>query len=49
MVRENIIKEIKDFDIKDPIVLEGLPGIGFVGKFVVDQIIKQGNNEQEPQ
>ena len=41
MVRENIIKEIKDFDIKDPIVLEGLPGIGFVGKFVVDQIIKQ--------
>ena len=41
MTIENIIKEITEFDLKDPIVLEGLPGIGFVGKFLVDQIIKQ--------
>ncbi|MBE6485852.1 MAG: proteasome assembly chaperone family protein [Methanosphaera stadtmanae] len=43
MTLENKIKEITDFDLKDPIVLEGLPGIGFVGKFVVDQIIKQAD------
>lgn len=43
MTRENIIKEIVDVELIDPIVLEGLPGIGFVGKFVVDQIIKQAD------
>lgn len=40
MSDKNIIKEINELDLEDPIVLEGLPGIGFVGKFVVDQIIK---------
>ena len=43
MTKENIIKEITELDLKDPIVLEGLPGIGFVGKFVVDQIINQAD------
>lgn len=43
MTNENIIKEIAELDFKDPIVLEGLPGIGFVGKFVIDQIIKQAD------
>lgn len=41
MTEENIIKEIEGVQLENPIVLEGLPGIGFVGKFVVDQIIKQ--------
>lgn len=43
MSEKNIIKEIKELDLDNPIVLEGLPGIGFVGKFVVDQIIKQAD------
>ncbi len=41
MVDKTVIKEIEEINVKDPIILEGLPGIGFVGKFVVDQIIKQ--------
>lgn len=41
MSRRNVIKEIEGVELNNPIVLEGLPGIGFVGKFVVDQIIKQ--------
>lgn len=41
MNNETIIKEIGEVELENPIVLEGLPGIGFVGKIVVDQIIKQ--------
>lgn len=41
MDNKNRIKEIEEVDLENPIVLEGLPGIGFVGKIVVDQIIKQ--------
>jgi uncharacterized protein (TIGR00162 family) len=43
MSEKNKIKQIEELNLKDPIVLEGLPGIGFVGKFAVDQIIKQLN------
>ena len=43
MVRENLIKEIKDWDLKVLIALEKFPEIGFVGKFVIDQIIKQSD------
>ncbi len=43
MTLENTIKEIAEVELNNPIVLEGLPGIGFVGKFVVDQIIKQAD------
>ncbi|RAP52272.1 MAG: proteasome assembly chaperone family protein [Methanosphaera sp. rholeuAM270] len=41
MKEKNKITEIEEINLKNPIVLEGLPGIGFVGKFVVDQIIKK--------
>lgn len=41
MELETKITEIEEVELNDPIVLEGLPGIGFVGKIVVDQIIKQ--------
>ncbi len=43
MTDKNIIKEIEGVELDNPIVLEGLPGIGFVGKFAVDQIIKHAN------
>ena len=41
MVNETIIKEIEEVKLENPVILEGLPGIGFVGKIVVDEIIKQ--------
>lgn len=41
MADKNKIIQTKELDLENPIVLEGLPGIGFVGKFVVDQIIKK--------
>ena len=40
MELETKIKEIEEVELDNPIVLEGLPGIGFVGKIVVDQLIK---------
>lgn len=43
MADKNKITEFEEINLNNPIVLEGLPGIGFVGKFVVDQIIKHLN------
>lgn len=34
------LKILEDVEFKNPIVVEGLPGIGFVGKIVLDQIIE---------
>ncbi len=41
MANETRIKELEEVNLENPIILEGLPGIGFVGKITVDQIIKQ--------
>lgn len=41
MAEKNKITQTEEINLENPIVLEGLPGIGFVGKFVVDQIIKK--------
>lgn len=41
MDEKTTINTIEEVEFQNPIVLEGLPGIGFVGKVVVDQIIKQ--------
>jgi len=41
MELETKIKEIEEVELDNPIILEGLPGIGFVGKIVVDQLVKQ--------
>ena len=38
------IKQIEDVELENPIIFEGLPGIGFVGKIVVDEIIKHCND-----
>jgi len=38
-----IKKEIEKVDLKDPIYIEGLPGVGYVGKLVVDHLIKELN------
>ena len=39
MENETKITEIGEVNLNNPIVIEGLPGIGFVGKIVVDQIV----------
>lgn len=40
MVEKTTIKELEEVELENPIILEGLPGIGFVGKIAADQIIK---------
>lgn len=42
VIRMDVIKkEIEKVDLKDPIYIEGLPGVGYVGKLVVDHLIKE--------
>ncbi|MCC7571750.1 PAC2 family protein [Candidatus Micrarchaeota archaeon] len=40
MMEDVIVKQLKKSNFKKPIIIEGLPGIGFVGKLAVDLIIK---------
>jgi len=43
---EIILKKIKNVSIKNPIFIEGLPGIGFVGKLAADYLIKSNKMEK---
>lgn len=38
---ETMIKQLKNVELENPILIEGLPGIGMVGKLCVDQLIDQ--------
>lgn len=40
-MKETFIKEIKKPDVKNPILIEGLPGLGLVGKIAIRHLIKQ--------
>jgi uncharacterized protein (TIGR00162 family) len=40
-LKETYIKEIKKVDLKDPILIEGLPGLGLVGKIAIRYLIKR--------
>lgn len=40
-MKETYIKEIKKVDLKDPILIEGLPGLGLVGKITIRYLIKR--------
>jgi uncharacterized protein (TIGR00162 family) len=40
-LKETYIKEIKKVDLKDPILIEGLPGLGLVGKITIRYLIKR--------
>lgn len=40
-VKETFIKEIVKMDLKNPILIEGLPGLGLVGKIAIRHLIKQ--------
>jgi len=39
-MKETFIKEIVKIDLKDPILIEGLPGLGLVGKIAIRHLIK---------
>ena len=40
-MKETYIKEIKKVDLRDPILIEGLPGLGLVGKITIRYLIKR--------
>ncbi|MEM3727757.1 MAG: proteasome assembly chaperone family protein [Candidatus Bathyarchaeia archaeon] len=40
-MRETMIKELTKAELKDPILIEGLPGLGLVGKIATRYLIKQ--------
>lgn len=45
-MKETIIKVIKKVKLKDPILIEGLPGVGHVGKLVAEHIVEELNAEK---
>lgn len=40
-MKETFIKEVAKVDLKNPILIEGLPGLGLVGKIAIRHLIKQ--------
>jgi len=42
-MKETFIKELVKVELKDPILIEGLPGLGLVGKIATRYLIKQLN------
>lgn len=40
-MKETLVSRIKDVTLKDPILIEGLPGVGHVGKLVADHMVEE--------
>jgi uncharacterized protein (TIGR00162 family) len=40
-MRETVVRRIKDLDLRNPILIEGLPGVGHVGKLVAEHLIEE--------
>jgi len=45
-MKETIVKVIKKVELEDPILIEGLPGVGHVGKLVAEHIVEELNAEK---
>lgn len=45
-MRESIIQELKKVDLKNPVIIEGLPGIGLIGKLAADHMISELHAEK---
>ncbi|MEA3293388.1 MAG: proteasome assembly chaperone family protein [Euryarchaeota archaeon] len=45
-MKETIIKVIKKVKLENPILIEGLPGVGHVGKLVAEHIVEELNAEK---
>lgn len=40
-MKETLVRKIKDVSLKDPILVEGLPGVGHVGKLVAEHMVAE--------
>jgi uncharacterized protein (TIGR00162 family) len=40
-MKETLVRRINDVALKDPILVEGLPGVGHVGKLVADHMVEE--------
>ena len=40
------LKNVEEVGLKDPVFIEGLPGIGHVGKLVADHLVRELNAEK---
>ena len=40
-MKETVIRRIKEVSLKGPILVEGLPGVGHVGKLVADHLVEE--------
>ena len=40
-MKETFVHRIKEVTLKDPVLVEGLPGVGHVGKLVADHIVEE--------
>jgi len=40
-MKETLVHRIKEITLKDPILVEGLPGVGHVGKLVADHMVEE--------
>ena len=42
-MKETIIKELKKVELKNPILVEGFPGLGMVGSIATKYLVKKLN------
>lgn len=40
-MKETLVRKIKEVSLKDPVLVEGLPGVGHVGKLVADHMVEE--------
>ena len=40
-MKETLVRRIKEVTLKDPILVEGLPGVGHVGKLVAEHLVEE--------
>jgi uncharacterized protein len=40
-MRETTVRRIKEVQLKDPVLIEGLPGVGHVGKLVAEHMVEE--------
>jgi uncharacterized protein len=45
-MKETFIRRIREVALKDPILVEGLPGVGHVGKLVADHLVEELHAEK---
>jgi uncharacterized protein (TIGR02145 family) len=46
-MKETLVYRIKEVTLKDPILVEGLPGVGHVGKLVADHMVEELKAEKK--